>query len=245
MPLSILIAALFIVYGCSSSDDIRKARTVDEIFDAAMEAYRDEDWLEAQTQFDIIKLQFPASQYADDAQYYLAEINFKRGEFILAAFNYSVIRRSFPGSEHARQAAFKVGACYEELALPADRDQEYTRKAVAAYTDFQAFYPLDSLAPQAVEKIHELRGRLAERYIIVAEHYERTNSRKSALIYYDAIISEYPDTKYYEQALVRKLRILYGTSMTDEARGVITLYRRTVKNSQFKAEVDEIERNLP
>ncbi|MBI2793703.1 MAG: outer membrane protein assembly factor BamD [Ignavibacteria bacterium] len=245
MHLPILVVIMFIVYGCSTSDEVKKSRTVDDTYAAAIEAFEDEDWLEAQTQFDIIKLQFPASQYADDAQYYLAEINFKRGEFILAAFNYSVIRRSFPTSEYARQSTFKVGACYEELALPADRDQEYTRKAVAAYTDFKAIYPMDSLAPVAGDKIHELRGRLAERYIIIAEHYERTNSRKSALVYYDAVISEYPDTKYYEQALVQKLRILYGTAMIDDARGVIALYRRTVKDPQLKAEVDNMERNLP
>jgi outer membrane protein assembly factor BamD len=236
---------MFIAYGCASSDEVKKSRTVDDTYAAAMEAFEDEDWLEAQTQFDIIKLQFPASQYADDAQYYLAEINFKRGEFVLAAFNYSVIRRSFPTSEHARMSAFKVGSCYEELALPPDRDQEYTKKAVAAYTDFKSIYPMDSLAPVATEKIRELRSRLAERYIMIAEHYERTNSRKSSLVYYDAVIAEFPDTKYYEQALVQKLRILYGTAMIDEARNVIALYRRTVKDPQLKADVDDMERSLP
>jgi outer membrane protein assembly factor BamD len=230
---------------CSTAEKVEGKRTVDEIFADAKKLYEENDWNEALAQFDIIKLQYPASQYADDAQYYVAEINRRRGEYVLAAFNYSSIRRSYPTSEWAKPSAFKVGECYEELALPADRDQEYTKKAINAYTDFQTIYPTDSLALVALQKIHVLRGRLAEGYMRVAEHYVTTNSRKSAVIYYDMLIKEYPDTEHYEDALVEKLKIHFAQAKIEDARAAISLYRRTVTNPTRKDEVDQMEKELP
>ena len=246
-PLLLLLLSLAValLLGCASTDETPKRRTVDDVYQEAMESYESGDWNDALAKFDVIKLQYPASQWADDAQFYVAEINYRRGEFVLAAFNYSVVRRSFPTSERAKVAAYQIGVCYEEMALPSDRDQEYTKKAIGAYTEFQNVYPQDSLALVALEKIRTLRDQLAERYLLVAEHYQKTRSRKAAIVYYDLLLEEYPDAKYYEQALVSKLRMQYEMAMIAEARETIAVYRRTVTEPTMKAEVDEMERNLP
>lgn len=236
---------MVLAVSCASTESQDRRRTVEEIFAEAMEAYNDGDWIDALAKFDIIKLQYPTSQFAADAQYYVAEVNYRRGEFILAAFNYSVVRRSFPTSPRAKESAFKIGTCYEELALPADRDQDYTQKAIAAYTEFQSIYPRDSLALVSLARIRSLRDRLAERYMVIAEHYQKTESRKSALIYYNLVLAEYPDSHYYEEAIVRKIRVLYDFARYDEARSAIALYRTTVPDPTMAAEVDELERSLP
>ncbi len=236
---------LLVLSSCSSSDAVPQRRTVEEIYTEAMAAYESNDWTEATAKFDVIKLQYPASQFADDAQYYIAEINFRRGEFVMAAYNYSVVRRSFPTSEWAKTSAFKVASCYEELMLPPDRDQEYTRKAIQAYTEFQQLYPTDSLSFQALERIRILRNRLAERYILVAEHYKKTNSRRAAITYYDGLISEYPDSDFLEEAIVEKLKLQFANTEIAECRSTIAQYRRSVKDRKRESEVDEIERNLP
>lgn len=243
--LLILWSLTMFVGSCASTDSQDRRRTVDEIFGEAMEAYNDGDWIDALAKFDIIKLQYPTSQYAADAQYYVAEVNYRRGEFILAAFNYNVVRRSFPTSPRAKESAFKIGTCYEELALPADRDQDYTQKAIAAYTEFQSIYPRDSLALVSLDRIRALRDRLAERYMVIAEHYLKTDSRKASLVYYNLVLAEYPDSHYYEEALVRKARVLFDMARYDEARSTIALYRTTVSQPVMKAEIDELERNLP
>lgn len=243
--LSLCLLAVASLSGCSSGETVTHKKTVEEIFTAAMQAYEDNDWTEALAQFDVIKLQYPASQYADDAQYRIAEISYRRGEYVMAAYNYSVVRRSFPTSEWAKPSSFKVGECYEELTLPPDRDQDYTRKAIQAYTEFQQLYPTDSLSLKAVEKIHTLRNALAERFLLVAEHYVKTNSRKAALLYYEGLINEYPDSDYYEDALVGKIRMEYMMTQITECRASIALYKRSVTSPKRSEEVLEMERTLP
>jgi outer membrane protein assembly factor BamD len=240
----LFILCLFLA-ACSGTDTVQQRRTVEEIYAEAMEAYKNNDWTEAAAKFDLIKLQYPASQFADDAQYYIAEINFRRGEYVMAAYNYSVVRRSFPSSEWAKGSSFRVGECYQELMLPPDRDQEYTRKAIQAYTEFQQLYPTDSLAFKALERIHTLRNTLAERNMLIAEHYIKTNSRKAAVAYFDAVIDEYPDSDYLEDALVGKIRLQYMMTQIADCRTTIANYRRMVRDPKRADEVNDMERNLP
>ena len=94
-PYRILLSLIAVsLFSCASSDEAKKQRTVDDVWASAKKSYDDGDWLDAQSGMDVIKLQYPASQYADDAQYYLAEITFERGEFIMAAFNYNYARHA-------------------------------------------------------------------------------------------------------------------------------------------------------
>lgn len=230
---------------CSSSESAKGPRTVDDVWAEAKKAYDNGEWLDAQAKLDVIKLQYPASQFADDAQYYLAEITFERGEYIMAAFNYSMVRKAYPQSEFVRQAMYKTGLCYEKISLPADRDQENTRKAIQAYSDFQAMFMTDSLALDAAKRIRDLRDRLAERNWLIAEHYLNTQVRRAALVHLDAIIDEFPDTKWIEPAIVTKLEILYVQERNDDARALIATYRRLVKDPQRSADVDAIEQRLP
>lgn len=241
---AICLSVLVYASSCSSSGGSSAKKSVDDIFDAGKKSFDDGNYLDAQTQFDVIKLQYPASQYADDAQYYTAEINYQRGEYIMAAFNYNQVRRSYPSSEFVRDAMFKAAQCYEKIALPADRDQENTRKAIQAYTDFQALFVRDSLSLEASKRIRELRDRLAERFWLIADHYLLTLSRKAAMIQLDAIIDEYPDTKWLESALVKKIELLVDLNRTDEARTAIATFRRLIKQPQQQSVVDAIERGL-
>jgi outer membrane protein assembly factor BamD len=238
----ILLCAL--VVGCASTPVERRAKTAEEVYTEAMEAFKDENWVDAQGLFDIIKLQFPASQYADDAQYYLAEINFKRGEYILGAYNYAMVRRMYPSSEHAKDALYKSALCYVEMSPPSDRDQEYTKKAIAAFGEFESAFPRDSLTFEAAKQIRELRDKLAERYLESARHYVRARSNRAAVIYYDAVIDEYPDSRFYETALVEKASTLIDMRKYDDARSAIDTYRRTVRSGQMRGEIDRLEERL-
>jgi len=244
-PYLLLALLVLVLAGCSSSDTAKKTKTVDDLFTEGKVAYDEGNWLEAQTKFDVIKLQYPASQYADDAQFYLAEINFQRSEYIMGAFNYNQLRRSYPSSEFIREAMYKAALCYDKLALPADRDQENTRKAILAYTDFQSMFMRDSLSLEATKRIRDLRDRLAEKYWLASQHYQRTFARRAAVIQLEAIIDEYPDSKWLEPALVTKITLLADMKRHDEARTTIAAYRRIVRQPQQKDVVDRLEQGLP
>lgn len=205
----------------------------------------DKDWLEAEKLFDLIRLQYPSSQYADDAQYYLGELHYRKGEYIIASFNFDMVRRSYPMSEYGKLSRFRAAMCYYELSPPFDRDQDYTKKAIQNFAEFQAVYTEDSLYTEAGKKIDELRNKLARREYETAEIYRKLYTNKSALVYYDFVIEDYPDTEYYEPAFVGKIEALATLKKYDELRTVIDAYNSRIPNGSLRDRVMTIANSLP
>lgn len=234
-----------LLISCSGVKTTGEIQNAESAYTAGVKAFNDEDYFEAQRLFDVIRLQFPTTQYADDAQFYLGEISYAKKEFVMAAFNYGMVRRSYPGSPLNKTALFKTAMCYYELSPPADRDQDYTKKAIASFSEFQAIFPLDSLYEESGKRINELRNRLAERELITAELYRSLYSNRSALIYYDVIIDDYPDTEHYETAFVGKIESLIALRRYDDARSMIDLYKKRFADGKLKSSVSSSEQLLP
>lgn len=243
LSIILITAVSAVLYSCSSSNITEKSN-VQDIYTEALHLYTTNDFIEAQKLFDVIKLQYPASQYADDAQYYLAEINFKRKEYILGAFNYSLLRRIYPQSEYSKMALFKTALCNYELSPDYDRDQEYTYKAITAFSEFQAAYPRDSLFDKASDYIKELRNKLGYKEYNIGIIYEKIDILKGALVYFNSVIDDYSDTDSFEPAYFEKIKVLYAMKKLDDLRGFINNYQKLFPKSSNLSAVTSIEKSL-
>lgn len=189
---------------CSDGAQTVRLTNTAEQFQQGMAALEDEDYQEAEQIFNTIILQDPASEYADDAQFYLAESHFRDGDYKLAAFNYNRLRTSFPNSPFFKEAFFKSGESYYFSALSYDRDQRESRYALDVYRSFASIYAVDSLASVAKERMKEIENKLAQKEFMTAELYFKMEDYKAAVIYYDRVIELYPDTEYASQAAQRR-----------------------------------------
>ena len=101
------------------------------------------------------------------------------------------------------------------------------------------------MAEEAGKKIVELRNRLAEREMITAELYRKLYSNKAALVYYDVIIDEYPDTELYEAAFVGKLEVLTALKRYEDVKIALELYKKRFIHGKLADDVQSIEQQLP
>ena len=242
LSLLLLTGLVLGLSSCSGTYDATN-KTPEEIFTRALAEFKGNDLFESQRLLDIIRLQYPTSQYADDAQYYLAEINFKRKEYVLAAYNYNYLRRMFPQSEYAKQAMLKVAMCYVELSPPFDRDQKYTREAIVALTEYRDHYKQDSVMADSIVRI--MRGKLAERDFRVAEQYRVLYAPRASLTYYDAVIDEYSDTEFCEPSMVGKAEVLVQLKRYDEALSVCSLYTRFFPSGKQRSRMESLRASIP
>ncbi len=240
----IAVVSLGLLLSCASNEQTAE-KGPKKTFEKAMELFEDEDYLEAKNLFDAIKLQYPASQYADDAQYYLGECNFEREKYILGSFNYSMLRKVYPNSPYYKDSFYKTGLCYYHLSPPFDRDQKHTKKGIKTFSEFQSIYSGDSLAKEANGYIQDLRNKLGRREYEIAELYMKLRSPHSALIYYDFVIDDYYDTKYYEDAVAGKVRALIITKKYDKALTAIDLYKRQFDDGKYIDEIKSLKRTIP
>ncbi len=211
--LAILTAAAIV--GCGGSGSSTKDLTTEERFKKGMEELADENYQKAQELFEVILLQDPASEYADDAQFYLAESFYRQEEYRVAAFHYSRVLNDFPGSPLYKQALYMTGECYYKVSPQFERDQSQTETAIRQYRAFLQYFPSDTLAQTVQQRIVDLRTRLAQRDYSVAQQYLDRGEFKAAEIYFQRVIERYPETVYYQLALQGSREAQEGIASTE------------------------------
>lgn len=235
-----ILSVIFLV-SCKTPD-YKSLSTAKDVFETGKKLYKNKDYMEAQSQFEKIKLQFPASIYSDSSQYFLGEIYFARKEYILAAYSYSLLERNYPASLLRKDARFKNALCYYKLSPAYDRDQEYTKKAIDQFNNFKELHPGDSLFFEAQAKVIELTKKLAQKDFATAELYSKIEEPKAAIIYYNSVIENYVDSEYFEPSFVGKIKSQIFMGSFEKARSTIDLYKKRFPEYANRLDIKEFER---
>ena len=103
----------------------------------------------------------------------------------------------------AADAMYKAGEAYTKQAQSAEYDQSTAGKAKNTFSDFATYFPDDKRVPEAQKTILKLRDEQARGYYEVAKYYEHGGKPKAALIYYNEVVSQDPDSPYAAPSLKR------------------------------------------
>jgi len=222
--------------GCGSSGETVNLGA-EERFQLGKRQFDDGDYLDAIGNFQIIKLQYPGSTVADDAQFYLGESHFSREEYLLAVEDYRTLKRNMASSPLVPLAQYRTAMCYYMLSPRTELDQTYTRQAIDEFQAFVEYYPLDEHRADAEEKIRELNNRLAEKLFDSAEQYVKLGYYRSAGWYFDYVIQLYHDTPFAEPSHLGKIRTLISRNRPGEARQEIARFIEKYPQSPLMPEV--------
>ncbi len=217
----------------------------EERFAVGKQLFDDGDYLEAIAEFEIVKLQFPGSAVADDAQFHLGESRFNRGEYLLAIEEFRTLKRNMGSSPLVPEAQYRIGLSYYMLAPRSELDQTYTRQSIDEFQAFVEYYPLDARRADAEEKIRELNGRLAKKIFESAEQYVKLGYHRSAGVYFDFVVQQYHDSPYAEPAALGKITTLIERKRYDEAREEIARFADRYPDSPLRGEVEGLRSRLP
>lgn len=111
-----------------------------------LEAGQDEQAIQGFQEFLVLN---PNSQYADDAQYWLAEAYYSKQDFISALVAYEQLIERYENSSRRSQAELKIAYCYYEL-------QDFTQ-AQALLSKIKQNYPQTAVARLAAKKLSEIK----------------------------------------------------------------------------------------
>jgi len=204
------------IISCSSTIDTA-SMSAEERYNYCFSLYQDKDYEKAVVEFEAFLIQYPASNYADKAQYLLAFSRYKRKEFLLAAFEFARLIKNYPASDFIPEAQFMLAESYYNLSPSYHLDQKYTKKAIEEYQAFLDFFPSNEKAEEAENKIKELNDKLALKEFTNAQLYEKMEYYNAAIFYYNKIEETYYDTKYASLAAYRKIKLLILKDRTEEA----------------------------
>ena len=170
-----------------------KSRPLFDTFGYAIQAYQ------------RIRLHDPTGPLADDSLMASANAYFRRGQYENAAYDYDVLIKEYPSSEHqvrahmlGLQAKMRVyqGALYDRTPLKdAGKIAEKTLKQFG-----------DTLGDER-ERVAQANAQILEekanREFMRAKYYEGREYFGAARLYYQSVVDEYPSTQKAKEAKAR------------------------------------------
>lgn len=149
----------------------------------------------------------PYGPFGAQAQLRLGDAYVALGDLAEAEKAYQKVVDEYPTSEYAPKARYQLArTSYRE-----SQEQEYhmpsTDAAIKKFEGFVKSNPDDKLEYEANEVISELRQKKAHNLYETGLFYQSRSKPKSARIYYEDIVRNYPDTDHAEKAKERLAEI--------------------------------------
>ena len=144
--------------------------------------------------YERVRMNDPTGPLADDSLMALGDLYFRHGQYENAAYNYDLLIKEYPNSEHQAKAHL--------LDLQA-KMRIYQGKKLADRTLRQFG---DKLGPER-EHVAEARAQIIEekanRDYVLGQYYEQHSDFGAARMYYQSVVKDYPGTEKAKQSQVR------------------------------------------
>jgi outer membrane protein assembly factor BamD len=155
----------------------------------------------------VLLSQFVASAGADPrlkgALMALGRSHLETRDYVTAASDYLRVATEFPSDPEARDARFGLCQAYYELAPRPQLDPEYTTAAITYCESYASIYAGTPEAQQALQRVAELRGRLAEKQYRNGLFYFRRGLYDASLVYFNDVLGSFPETPSAPTSLLR------------------------------------------
>ncbi|HMS63644.1 MAG TPA: outer membrane protein assembly factor BamD [Ignavibacteria bacterium] len=233
-------------YSCGSSSGSKiTTDNPESAYLIAKSHYDKKDYLDAIDDFNLVKLKFSGSNIIDKAVYYLGMSYYKREEYILAVYEFESLIKSYPTSPFAEDSKYYVGMCYYKLSPKYNLDQTYTRYAISEFQSFLDLYPKSKYKTETEIKINDLKDKLAYKLFMSAELYFNVEQYRSAVVYYNALLDEYFDSQYADDALYGLIQSLIIKKRYEEAKTDIERFEKYFGSSPLLPKVKSLRSQIP
>ena len=204
-----VVLALFIFASCGGPYSAKRIQSPDEKIALADRFFDSRKYVKAAVEYKDFLATFAGDERSDYAQFRLAESYRHDEEYALAAVEYRILVSDYGYSEYVDDAFFLEGVCAFRQADRAERDQTKTYEALSRIDRFLQIFPDSPRIEEARQVKHEIHARLGKKYFMNAKLYFSMGHAEAALIYFDKVISFFPDTdwatrSHYFRGLIMK-----------------------------------------
>lgn len=142
----------------------------------------------------------PGGSFGDQAQFQMGEVYKAQGEFELAQKAYQAVIDEYPSSDLVPKARYQIAYVAMQASKRSQYSEQYAERAIEEFKGFKEQFPDNQQSVEADESIRVLREHNAKMQLATASFYERQNKLSSAKVYYQEIVTKYPDTSSGEIA---------------------------------------------
>lgn len=217
--LSALILCLSVGLANCAKDEasIYLERSVEDIYNYAMDLLLDKDYQMAALTFEEVERQHPYSMWATKAQLmssYAHYLDNNYDDSVIAAERFVSLH---PGHDDTAYAYYLLGLCYYEQISDVGRDQKMTVKALEAFESVVRRYPTSKYSRDAKLKMDLARDHLAGKEMEIGRTYQSLEFYVAAINRFRNVVERYQTTSHVPEALYRLTESYLALGVTKEA----------------------------
>ncbi len=237
----VLAACTLAVMGCSSGPELDTS-TPEGAFKQGERYEKDERYEEALVQFNAVKNKHPYSKLATEAEIRIADIHFKRDEFVESQTAYQIFKEMHPTHPKIPYATYRLGlSFFKQLPSTIDRDLSVAERAILYFDEVLNSYPTSSFAKDSKDYKQKALKMLAEKEYYIGNFYFIRDFYESALGRFEDLLTKYPRLGFDAQALYGASVSAFKTKELGKAR---TYYQRLMSEFKNTKEADKARREI-
>jgi len=182
----------------------------------------------------------PFGPYAPLATFSCGLAREKQKKWPEAVKFYEEVIDKYPKNDLIDDAQYQIGFVWMKAAREPEYDQTAAQKGIEAFQDYLIRFKRSDKTEQATENVAMLQQRLSGGSLSVAKFYEKSGNYAAALVYYNEVITQSPDSTQGQEARQRKrvLEDLISETKTSAAPA-------DQKKISFRSNQTPAPRNLP
>ena len=197
--LSVAVAAVFTA--CGDYNKVLKSTDPAYKLERAIQYYDGGNFNKAYPLFDELMSSYRGTTKAQEVYRYFAKTLYGQRDYLLASYHFKRFSQTFPADAFAEEAAYLAAYCAYLEAPSQTLDPAYTYQAMDELQLFINQHPNSAFLAKANEHIDELRQRLEEKSFLIAKGYHHRNQYASAVVSFNVMLSEFPDSPRREEAM--------------------------------------------
>ena len=204
----------FFVFGCAS-----KFQAADALYEQIYALYKKKDYKEAIVKYKALIRQFPGSEWADDAQYWIGMSHFELKNYDASRRAFTTLLDDFPNSELMDDAQYNIGWLFYDELMYEEAYQEFMKFSTQEFKNYPAF--------QAIAKLY-------------AASCSNNFDEKLNLLH--ELIEHFPESEWVDNALLLIGEVNFGgrdfekalNAYTSISEGALAMYANIgIANSHF------------
>ena len=211
---NILLSAFAVIAlaSCSEYNKLLKSTDYNKKYEAAIKYYDNKEYSKSLALLEELVSVYRGTNKAEKIMFYYAYATYSTSDYLLAGYHFNNFVKTFPASDKTEECAFMYAYCYYLESPKYSLDQTDTKNAIKELQFFINKYPDSKRKDECNDLITKLRAKLEEKYYEIAKQYYFLDDYKAAIVSFENVLKDYPDTKYREELmyLIVKTNYIYA-----------------------------------
>jgi len=250
--LSSIIFFAILISSCKTPfEEVRSSNDPAKILAAANQYYEEEDWLKAQTLYEVIIPFYRGKTEAEDLFYKYSYTYYHMGQYIMASHYFKNFTKTFYNSTLKEEMAFMSAYANYELS-PIDKlDQTPTITAISEMQTFMNTYPNSPRVDECNKLIDEMRLKLESKSFHEGTLYYKLKNFQAAMSSFENTLRDFPETtrvKEIRYLIIKSSYELAKNSVYEKMKGrlnntlsLVEKFNKKYDSSEYKSELQNIE----